>query len=50
MILTIAMWVHVILNALVCYRPTSNPIWGELRLIPVIVATAGMWVVLTALL
>lgn len=45
-----AMWVHVVLNALVCYEPTENPIWGELRLIPVIVATAAVWVVFTAVL
>lgn len=50
MILTIGMWVHVILNALVCYSPTRNPIWGELRLVGVVVATAAVWMALAAVL
>jgi len=50
MILTIGMWVHVILNALVCYTPTRNPIWGELRLVGVVVATAAVWMALAAVL
>ncbi|HEX2152488.1 MAG TPA: hypothetical protein VHL52_00730 [Acidimicrobiia bacterium] len=48
MLVTLAMWVHVILNALVCYEPTENPIRGELRLIPVIVSTLAVWVAVAA--
>lgn len=47
-ILTVGMWTHVVLNAWVCYRPTSNPIWGEVRLLGVIVPTAALWVILAA--
>ncbi len=42
-ILTLGMWIHVYLNAHVSYSPTSNAIWGELRLIPVILATLLLW-------
>lgn len=48
MILTIGMWVHVVANGLVCFKPTKNPIWGELRLVGVVVATAALWVALAA--
>lgn len=48
LILAVGMWVHVILNAWVCYEPTGNPIWGELRLLGVIVPTAGLWMMLAA--
>jgi hypothetical protein len=48
-ILTIGMWVHVLVNAMVCFQPTRNPIWGELRLVPVIVATIALWTVLAAI-
>lgn len=44
MILTIGMWAHVIVNAMVCFKPTRNPIWGELRLVGVITATTALWV------
>ena len=48
---TLAMWVHVTLNAIVCYEPTpDNPIRGELRLIPVVFATVALWVVVAAAL
>lgn len=48
MMLTVGMWVHVLVNALVCFQPTRNPIWGELRLVGVIVATVALWVVMAA--
>jgi hypothetical protein len=48
MILTLGLWVHVTLNAIACFAPTRNPIWGELRLVGVIVATAALWTVLAA--
>lgn len=48
MILAVGMWVHVVVNALVCFTPTRNPIWGELRLVGVIVATAALWMVVAA--
>lgn len=48
MIITLAMWIHVVLNALVCYEPTDNPIWGELRVAFVVVMTAALWVTLAA--
>lgn len=44
--LTVGMWIHVYLNAHVSYAPTENPIWGELRLIPVIVSTIVLWSIL----
>ena len=48
---TLAMWVHVTLNAIVCYEPTpDNPIRGALRLIPVVFSTVALWVVLAAAL
>lgn len=48
---TLAMWVHVALNAIVCYEPTpDNPIRGELRLIPVVFSTVAIWVVVAAAL
>lgn len=50
MILTMGMWIHVLLNAWVCYQPTPNPIWGEVRLLGVIIPTATLWVVLAAAL
>lgn len=50
MILTLGMWVHVVINAMVCFEPTRNPIWGELRLVGVVVATAGLWMVLAAMM
>lgn len=46
--LTLGMWLHVVVNALVCFSPTKNPIWGELRLVGVVVATAALWVILAA--
>lgn len=39
---------HVILNATVVFeaaKPTANPIWRELRLIPSVLATAAVWLV-----
>lgn len=48
MILTVGMWVHVVLNAWVCFTPTRNPIWGELRLLGVIIPTAALWMTLAA--
>lgn len=45
-VLTLGMWTHVFANALVCFSPTRNPIWGELRLMGVIVATAVVWIAL----
>ena len=48
MILTLGLWVHVTLNAIACFAPTRNPIWGELRLVGVIVATVALWTVLAA--
>ena len=45
-ILTVGMWAHVAINGMVCFSPTKNPIWGELRLTAVVVATAALWVVL----
>lgn len=46
MIIAVGMWLHVILNAWVCFEPTENPIWGELRLLGVIVPTAALWMIL----
>lgn len=48
MLLTVGMWVHVLVNAMVCFTPTRNPIWGELRLVAVIVATAALWMTMAA--
>jgi hypothetical protein len=48
MILTLGLWVHVMLNAIACFSPTANPIWGELRLVGVILATAALWGALAA--
>lgn len=42
-VLTLGMWTHLFTNAIVFFRPTSNPIWGELAVFPVVVATAGLW-------
>lgn len=50
MLVTLAMWIHVVLNSLVCYKPTENPIWGELRLLSVIVSTLGLWVAVAAII
>ena len=50
MILTLGLWVHVILNAIACFSPTKNPIWGELRLVAVTLATVALWVTLAATL
>ncbi|HLU52054.1 MAG TPA: hypothetical protein VK011_00490 [Acidimicrobiia bacterium] len=50
MIITVGMWVHVLVNALVCFQPTRNPIWGELRLVGVIVSTIALWMVMAAVL
>jgi hypothetical protein len=46
-VLTLGMWVHVVLNALVSYRHTPNPIWGELRVAGVVLVTAAVWVILS---
>ncbi|HEY7824269.1 MAG TPA: hypothetical protein VIG24_15615 [Acidimicrobiia bacterium] len=43
-LLTAGLWTHVFLNSIVCFFPTKNPIFGELRVMVVVVATAGLWV------
>lgn len=48
MILAIGMWLHVVVNAMVTFKPTKNPIWGELRTTAVVLATASLWVILAA--
>jgi NADH:ubiquinone oxidoreductase subunit 6 (subunit J) len=50
MILTLGMWAHVMINGIVCFEPTENPIWGELRLVGVMAATAALWMLLAATL
>lgn len=50
MLLAIGMWAHVVVNAIVCFKPTRNPIWGELRLVGVIAATAALWMVMAFVL
>lgn len=42
--LTLGLWTHVFLNSIVCFSPTKNPIYGELRVMVVVVTTAGLWV------
>lgn len=51
MIVTLGMWIHVLLNATVCFERTQtrNPIWGELRLVGVIISTTALWVVVATL-
>ena len=47
-IVTAGMWLHVILNAWACDPRTKNPIWGELRLVLVVVSTIAVWAALAS--
>jgi hypothetical protein len=41
--ITLAMWIHTLLNMLTTFSPTKNPIWGELRLVVVMITTLALW-------